>query len=172
MGRGLIVALALSLALNVFAAGFITARLVGPHGPPHPHAEAGHRGFDNPFRLMRHAEALPPESRETFRAAIKKRLPALRTHHEEMRSLRGSLWEQLAEDDWDRAAIEAQMEAIRQTQARQHEAFDAAFLAAFETLSPEDRQVLMKAAEERRKERRERFKRRREERRGAPTEEE
>lgn len=166
MGRGLIVALVLSLALNVFAAGFITARIAGPHGPPPRHEEG--RSFDNPFRLMRHAEALPPGSREAFRAAIEEKLPALRAQHEEMRRLRRELWEEMSGDSWDRAALETRMEEIRQTQARQREAFDAAFLAAFETLSPEDRQTLIKAAEERRMKRRERFKRRHEERDAPP----
>lgn len=170
MGRGLTIALIASLALNVFAAGFITARIAAPFGPPH-HA-GHHRGFDNPFRLMRNAEALPPDSREAFRAAIEEKLPALRAHHEEMRRQRRALWEALAAQGWDREAIESRMAAIRETQARQREAFDAAFLAAFETLSPEDRETLMKAAEERRMERRKRFKRRLEERDPRPPEEE
>lgn len=154
MGRGLTIALVAllvaSIALNVFTAGFMVERLVGRHHGPPPVEDAS-RGFDSPFRLMRHAETLPPESREAFRAAIRERLPELRSDHEEMRRLRRELSALISSETWDREKIAAQMKAIRETQARQREAFDAAFLAAFETLSADDRRALMKAAQERRR---------------------
>ena len=167
MGRGLIIALIASLALNVFAAGFITARLIGPDGPPPP-VEVGPRAFDNPFRLMGSAESLPPESRRAFRAAFETQLPTLRAGNKEMRRLRQELHSSLSSEEWEREKIAEQMAAIRDVQARQREAFDAAFMAAFDTLSTEDRRAIIEAAHERRMDRRKKFRRRLEERRGPP----
>ncbi|MBL4620110.1 MAG: periplasmic heavy metal sensor, partial [Marinicaulis sp.] len=56
----------------------------------------------------------------------------------------------LGAEAWDRAAIETKFDALQTLQRRQQEAFSAAFLDAFETLTPEERQMLRAAADKRR----------------------
>lgn len=162
MGRGLIILLVASLGLNIFAIGHLSGRLIAGGKPPQAdHMERGkHRGFHDPFHVMRYAKELSPELRETFRAEIKEQLPALRKHHEHMKGLRRELGVLMSADEWDGDAVAAKLNEIRETQQRQSEAFNQAFINAFETLPADERKLLIDTANkrraERRKERRER----------------
>jgi len=147
MGRGLIIGLAASLALNVFAVGFISGRVISNDGPPPLRSgpEAGQS-----FRLMHFADALPMERREGFHHAFREKLPVMRGDFQEMKKLRQEVAALLGAEAWDRAAIETKFDALQTLQRRQQEAFSAAFLDAFETLTPEERQMLRAAADKRR----------------------
>ncbi len=150
MGRGLIVLLAASLGLNLFALGHWSGRIIagGPH--PGPAIEKSHHGgLDSPFDLMRHADALSPEVRETFRAVIKGRLPSLRAEHRRMRELRRELSGLMSAEAWDGEAVAEKLDQISAAQSRQREAFHAAFVSAFETLPAAERRRLVEAAHER-----------------------
>jgi len=177
MGRGLIILLVASLGLNIFAIGHLSGRLIAAGKPPQAdRIERGkHRGFHDPFHVMRYAKELSPELRETFRAEIKEQLPALREHHEQMRSLRRELGLLMSADEWDGDAVAAKLNEIRETQDRQRDAFNQAFMNAFETLPAEQRKLLIDTANERRAERRKERRERRGERKtppaGAPPEE-
>ncbi|WP_425407724.1 periplasmic heavy metal sensor [Hyphococcus sp.] len=164
MGRGLIILLVASLGLNIFAFGHFSGRILAGDKPPpsRSHIEHGSRGgFDNPFRLMRYADELSPELREAFRAEIKKELPALREQHDRMRELRRQLSALISADTWDGAAVAAKLEEIRTAQDRQRDAFNRAYVGAFETLPADQRKLLVERAKERRDERRRKRKMRR-----------
>ena len=155
MGRGLIVLLIVSILLNIFGVGFISGRMLDhePHRAPEIMRSGGHT---SPFRMMRHAEELPPEKRDAFRDVIKAGLPSARENHETVRRLQGELSELFASDELDRAAISAKMTEIRSEQARQREVFDIILVEAMATLSAEERRLMIKAANERREKFRER----------------
>lgn len=153
MGRGLIIALVASLALNIFGIGFISGRMlnepeVKAEGFPKP---GGPGGREPSFRMMHYADALPPERREEFREAFREKLPAMRDGFREMRTLRMEMSELLGAEEFDRDAVEAKFQELHELQQAQHTAFSAAFLDAFETLTPEERQMLKETSENRRK---------------------
>ena len=149
MGRGLMIVLVASLGLNIFAVGFLSGRVLnderaGPPGPPPG------RGAEQSFRLMHYTDALPHERREEFRKAFRTQLPAIRDDFQEMRRLRVELSALLGADEFDRTAVEAKFDALHAIQERQQAAFGNAFLDAFETLTPEEREMLKDAAHDRR----------------------
>lgn len=146
MGRGIGFALAVSLALNVFAAGFFAGRVIG--GDREDPAEiANIRGEPDPFALMRHAHNLPNDAREPFRTAFQEQLPELRSRNRQMRQHRRQLAELIAADEIDRAAVRTMMQKMHELQSAQHAAFSKAFVEAIASLPPEERRaLLMKSA--------------------------
>lgn len=154
MGRGVMIALAVSLGLNFLIAGYVLHDVIDSDPPSPPPAADMRGGFNNPGGLMRVAGALPPESRRAFRRAIRAELPDMRTHHQEMRRLRGELRMLMEAEQWDEAAVAQKMEDIRNVQARQRAAFDKALVSALGSISAEDRELLMEIARQRRAERR------------------
>jgi uncharacterized membrane protein len=170
MGRGVIagfvalgVLLFASVAVNVFILGHLSGRmLAGPMFSGHrpPPIERDHRSgqFEDPFRIMRYADELSPELRDSFREAFREQLPALREEYRAMRGLRRELGALMSAEVWDSAAIGAKLQEIRAAQDRQHDAFNSAFMSAFETLPAAERKRLIDAANERRKEHRKRIK--------------
>lgn len=166
MGRGLAITLGavlfLSLALNVFAFGFFSGRmLAGFKGPPPRPAieERGPRGgFEDPFRIMRYAEDLSPELRDRFRESFREQLPEMREAHGEMRALREELSVLMSAEDWSDSAIDAKLAEIRAVEDGQREAFTKAFLDVFKALPADERKALIEEAKDRHKERRKRWK--------------
>ncbi len=173
MGRGVVIGLAallfLSLAVNIFALGHISGRMIagGDGPPPHHTGERGPRaGFEDPFKIMRYAEELSPELRERFRSAFREQLPVMRSSHGEVGALRRELGVLMSAQEWDEAAITAKLKEIDVVQQRQRDAFNQAFMSAFESLPAEERKRLIDTANERRAERRKKWKDGRKERRG------
>ena len=78
-GRGVRIALAVSLALNLGVAGLVAGLLVegGPHGPGDMVHDLGFGPFD---------EALRPQDRDTLRKAMQSRSGDLRAAGKDMRS--------------------------------------------------------------------------------------
>lgn len=158
MNRSLIIVLIGSLALNVFAGGFILGRALAPQPEPPILAEGpAMRGLDNPFRFMRSAEVLPVESRMMFREAFRAQLPELRKQHRETRRLRVELALMMQAEEWDSDAVAAKLEELDAAQKRQRDAFKAAYIDAFGSLTAEERRLLIEAAGSRRPERGKRF---------------
>ena len=168
MSRTLIIALVGSLALNVFAGGFILGRVLAPPpaAPSFAEVETGtgfgrrgppRGGLEDPFRMMRFADVLPPESRTAFREAFRERLPDLRRGHGETRRLRAEFGLLVQAEEWDADAVAAKLDELDAAQKRQRDAFKAAYLEALGELSAQERQLLMEAASKRRLERRRRF---------------
>lgn len=160
MGRGVIIALAISVALNVFAVGHLTGRMLShggvfkhPHGPQLPPPELNMRTADNPFQLMHYIADLPSERRELFREKIREQLPEMRRLHRDNRAVREEIIAMMGAGEWDRAAIEAKLLEIEGAQSLQRAAFTKSFLDALETLTPEERKQLAAEAEMRRAER-------------------
>lgn len=151
MGRGLIVLLILSLAVNVFAVGFISGRVIsGGNQPPPPQIQTGGANLQGPMRLMRFAETLPSDLRVAFREKIRAQLPVVREEQRDVRRLRGELANQIAEDEWDRAAVEAIAIEIAEAETRQRAALYTAFIDAFETLPAEERKRFIELEKRRR----------------------
>ncbi|WP_375203668.1 periplasmic heavy metal sensor [Hyphococcus sp.] len=173
MGRGVIIGLAallfVSLAVNIFALGHVSGRMIAGQPPQHHDVKHGPRGgFEDPFKIMRYAEELSPELRERFRGAFREQLPVMRQSHREMGGLRRELGELMSAEDWDEAAILAKLDEIDAVQESQRDAFNKAFMSAFESLPADERKRLIDTANERRAERRKRWKERRDDRRGPP----
>lgn len=167
MGRGLIIALGASLALNVFAGGFIAGRLLGE--PPR-RAPIETAGPVDPFRLMRHAGSLPPEAREAFRGSLREARGPMREDFRKMRALREELRAVIRAEEWDEAEARRLFGVIAARQGDQLSRLEDALIEALGSLSAEDRRLLIESAESREAERRERrrgrFRERLEERRG------
>ena len=157
MGRGVIIALGLllfvSLGLNIFALGHMSGKMIVGN-PPVEAGERGPRGgFEDPFKIMHHADELSPELREKFRASFREELPLLREEHRKMRALRGELGALMSAESWDSAAISAKLDEISAAQERQRGVFNSAFMSAFETLPAAERKRLIDTADERRNKR-------------------
>ncbi len=150
MGRGLIIILIASLALNVFAVGFFSGRVISNDGPPLHQGQQQRMRMDNPFALMHYATELPPGIRDDFRGKIRGKLPVLREQHQKTRKLRQELALLIAAENWDRAAVAAKFEEIGAEQDRQREVFNAAFVDALETLPAAERKKLIEIAGKRR----------------------
>lgn len=161
MSRSLIIALVVSLVLNGFAAGFIGARLVTPQPELSVTSERPPARGGDPLRMMRHVEVLSPESRDAFREAFRAQLPELRGGHREVRQLRGQLGVLMQAEEWDRAAVAAKFAEIDAAQLKQRDAINAAYMNAFEMLTPEERRLLIETAAAQREKRRKRFQRER-----------
>ncbi len=152
MGRGVMIALFVSLGLNIFAVGYLSGRVLNDEGAGPPPPKQGRQEMPS-FRLIHYADALPSERRREFREAFQTQLPAMRDGFQEMRQLRGELTTLLGAEEFDRAAVAAKFEEIEQLRDQQQAAFGKAFLDAFEILTPEERIMLRDAVNERRSKR-------------------
>ncbi len=149
MGRGITIALIASLALNVFAVGFIMGRIITPNdAPPTPMMAAPQHRMDNPRGFMRRAKDLPPESRTAFRHAIRANIPQLRAQREEIHNLQRAYHNALRAEEWDRAAAEAALSELQDARDRGRALFDEAFLDAIESLDGDARAQLLHRTEE------------------------
>ena len=92
MGRGLIIALVISLAANIFAGGFIAGRLIGDNGGERgavvSRPDPGPLARGSVFRLVRMADILPETAQKALRQEIADTLPKVRSKFSEVRSLR------------------------------------------------------------------------------------
>lgn len=159
MGKGLIIALAASLGLNFFAAGFVLHDVLNPRDQTAltaPDRDQALRGVAHGRGLMGAAESLPPQSRRAFRAAFRQALPDMRVRHRDLRARQGELVALFQAERWDDDAIAAKMAEIRDIRAGQQQAFDTALSAAMGALAQEDRDRLLEAARQRRVERQQR----------------
>ena len=161
MGRGLIVLLFASLALNIFAIGFFSGRaIIDDRKPPMAGREHG-TPVDSPFVLMKFSRNLPPDARDAFRSKIRGKLPTLRERHRDTQDLQKELAALIAADEFDRDAVAAKFSEIKSVHVNQRDAFNAAFIDALATLSAEERRVLVETAKEERGKRRRNFRDRR-----------
>ncbi len=145
MGRGLIIILIASLALNVFAVGFFSGRVISNDGPPQHLGPGQGARLGHPLALMNYARELPPEIRDDFRRKIREKLPALREEHRNTQMLRRELASLIAADEWDRDAVAAKFAEIKVVEDLKRDVFTAAFVEALETLPAEERRKLIEA---------------------------
>jgi uncharacterized membrane protein len=149
MGKGITIALIASLALNVFAIGFISGRIIKPsHQPLAQTLEAPHRRMDNPRGFMQRAKDLPPESRNAFRHAIRSNIPKLRAQKKEIYKLQRTYYDALRAEKWDRVAVETALSDLQKARDRGRAMIDEAFLDAVESLDADARAQLLHRAKE------------------------
>lgn len=158
MGRGVMIALGASLALNFLGAGYFLHHAIH-QGPPAPPPEISTRGFDGSGGIARSARYLPDESRDAFRREIRKGLPNMREQFGLIRKQREELRALLAADEYDADAVAAKLAEMRNLREAQHVVFDSAFVNALGAISTEDRKLLLEKAADRQRERRERRRR-------------
>ena len=131
---------AASLLLNVFLGGAVLGRVFGEHrrdAEPPKGIAAG------PLVPPAHVQALPPEDRKRFRAAMAPHRPAIRAARQAHRDARRQIEADIAAPTYDQAKVVADFEALRQTNRTTDEAVDAALIDALAQLPAESRATLV-----------------------------
>jgi uncharacterized membrane protein len=148
IGRNLKLALAVSLAANIFlvggAAGALgfhllrpKAEAVGPGSPGVPRAQAQRRA------LRFAADELSPELRRQFRQSLREAWRDTASDSRTAREQRLALAELLAQPSTDRARVEAAMAGARQADMAVRARVEQAVADFAAGLSPQDREVFV-----------------------------
>ena len=145
MGRPLIIALVVSVILNIFAVGFISGRALTPKSHP-PRPPGLEMSMGDPRRYFRHTEVLAPDQRDAFRAALRSEMMVVRENRRVVHDKRRAYAQALRAEPWDRAAIEQAQGELSQAQAVLFQSISAAMLNAFDVLEPEARAQLIEHA--------------------------
>ena len=128
------IALFVSLALNVFVAGWAVGHGFGPRGGPGGPDEAGLRiGIERVLRV------LPAEDRQVVRGLFEERRPLIRQQFEALREARKKVADVLRAEPFDQAAFEQAYGEMRQRSAGVQDAIHAVIVAAVPKLSPAGR---------------------------------
>ncbi len=135
---------AASLLLNVFLGGAVLGRAFGEHrrGAEPPKGVA-----PGPLVPPAHVQALPPEDRKRFRAAMAAHRPEIRAARQAHRDARRQIEADIAAPTYDQAKVVADFGALRQTNRDTDEAVDAALIDALAQLPPESRAALVNHAQ-------------------------
>ncbi|MBI1391803.1 MAG: periplasmic heavy metal sensor [Alphaproteobacteria bacterium] len=150
MGRAVTIALAASLAANVFLGGFVVGRVTNaPPSPPDGGHERGPRppvAVDgSPSRLLGRSLAASETARAAFRDAFAEHREKFRDDRVESRRLREAAREALLAEPFDRAKAKAALRAVADHfQAREDQRTDF-LLDVFESLSREERAKVIEA---------------------------
>ncbi|MFN0022304.1 MAG: periplasmic heavy metal sensor [Parvularculaceae bacterium] len=152
MGRGLVIALALSLAGNVFLGGFVAGRIGGPAMPGFERGRDNHgherQGGDNKGRSAE-LETLPPAVREKLRAAFKSNRADFIASVREGRILHEQFISTLTADEFDRASAEAAAQKIETFEGERRRTMPRLIIEVMDGLSAEDRRALAAVVERR-----------------------
>lgn len=149
------IALALSLAANVFLGGFVAGRM---HGGPPP-APFGRPAGGEAMLLLR-AAAEQPEIREKFEKRFGGQRGRLRAEFEELAGLRRALGEALAAEPFVRADAEAAAAALSAFNARREQRGAEFLIDVFEALPAEDRRAIVEKREQSQQRREQQFRER------------
>jgi uncharacterized membrane protein len=132
-------ALAASVALNLFLAGVVAGRIGGEAAQ----GWQGKRGID---ALL---AALPEEKRGAVRRELRQALPEVRRDQQAMLQARAAIADELARPQPDGAALDRHFREVQaRTTAMQH-AMQQAFKRAAGDLTVEERRALIEAAKRR-----------------------
>ena len=145
MGRGIVIALALSLAANVFLGGFVAGRLAGgpnDHGGPHVFMFRHHDGPEE-------FSDLTPAARESLKRAFIGQRAASREDFRETRKLHEEFVKVLGAEVYDRAAAEALVAKFEAAEISGQAGMARILVEAAEGLPAEDRKSLAKHIERR-----------------------
>jgi uncharacterized membrane protein len=144
VGRGIAVALALSLAANVFLGGFVAGKIAGGprfhHGPP---------GFDMKGAGHEEFADLPPAARESLKEAFLARRADGADMRREARALHEEFVAVLIAEPWDRAAADAVVAKFEAAEIAGRAGMARLLVEAADGLSAEDRKALAKHLEKR-----------------------
>jgi uncharacterized membrane protein len=131
--RGLLIALIVSVAVNLFAVGAVVGALVlGPRmhmvvrGPP----------------FWTAAAELPPARREAYRKMLRSDAGEVREAMREARRARRDAWRSLGEPDSQPSAVAARLDHARQLEMRARSMVERRILDFAATLPPEERAIL------------------------------
>lgn len=138
MGRGIAIALALSLAANVFLGGFVVGRLAAPKPPVGGAAPVAARGFSEP------AKAAMERAYQARRGEVRERALALRAAFVDLRDV-------LEAEDFDPDAAAAAFARLREARLGAQTLQEEIFIAGAKNLSAEDRRGLAADLAERRR---------------------
>jgi uncharacterized membrane protein len=133
--RKLSIALAVSVALNLFGLGFLAARGFGAH---HRHDGPPHAGEELRARRMRGGHGFGPFATQLSEA----RREAMRSHRRAIADAQRAVAAALAAEPFDRAALEAALQALRAKQAAAGEAAHAALVELAVKLDTKGRRAL------------------------------
>lgn len=131
-GRGLKIALAISVALNLAVAGLAFGAWL--HGGPW-------RGMGHDMSLGPFSEALSPEDRQALRQAVFADRDAVRAGRDAARAEFARLLAALRADPYDPASTDAALAAIVTRTAGRLEKGQALLQARIEEMSPDDRRA-------------------------------
>ncbi|MDP1632820.1 MAG: periplasmic heavy metal sensor [Caulobacter sp.] len=111
--RGLLIALVISAAINLFLIGLgVGAWALGPRlGPTAPAAAAGGGRAALPLWAM--GQALSPEQRPAFNAMLRKAMRAAASDVREARGIRRQAFDAVATDGFDPAQVNADLDRAR-----------------------------------------------------------
>ncbi|MEZ5595458.1 MAG: periplasmic heavy metal sensor [Pseudomonadales bacterium] len=133
--RGLMIALVVSVAVNLLLLGVGIGHRFGDHAPPMMHP--------NPmFGLMRFAETLPEGRRQALLSQLDTYRQTARPAYREMRELQNRLRREIVADPVDPQALRAALDAIQSHVQTQQEHSRDAFIQLLLTLSAEERAAL------------------------------
>ena len=139
--RQLVIALAISLGLNLFLGGFLVAR-----SPWRSHVEHGDRRHSGPPRdppgEAGHAADLPLEGR-LFSRMLRDR-PELKAPREVLRHTRQELFQVLESESLDPAILSAALEQLRTQNLETQKAVHAALVEVATALPPAERLELVR----------------------------
>ena len=137
MGRGIVVALALSLAANVFLGGFVAGKFAGGHsGHDHMRAFSFRHGSPEEF------EDLTPAARESLKRAFVARRAEGGDHFREARDLHDEFVRVLSADVFDRAAADAIVAKLDAVERSGRAGMAKMIVDTAEGLSADDRKSL------------------------------
>lgn len=131
--------LAVSLAFNIFLVGAAVggAFVWFTHTQPKPEPPA--RG------VFSAAQSLPQDKRDDFRKALRQARKSVAGRSKDGRKARENLARLLVQEPLDRAAIDARLEAIRDADDAVRARVEAAIIEFAATLTPAQREKLVKA---------------------------
>ena len=138
--RALTIALAVSVAVNLFAAATGVTLLVQMSRQAERMAEQVQPGRDLPRGAA--LRDLSPDARARVRAARRQSALAVRPDFMEARRKRREAVELAASDRFDKAAVQALLAQSRAAELRGRARLEADSLSLLETLEPEDRRIL------------------------------
>jgi uncharacterized membrane protein len=137
MGKGIAIALALSLAANVFLGGFVAGRIAGgPHFSKGSHGMDFRRGGPDDF------DDLPPAVRERLKSAFIAQHAESEDARREARELHKDFVNVLRADIWDRAAAEAIAAKFETIERSSRADMTMVLVEAADSMSADDRKAL------------------------------
>lgn len=138
--RALLIALIVSLAVNVFVlggfAGAVFMGLFRPHGPP---------PMQGPPHLAAIGEALDPSHRDAWISTVRQTAQSTRPKLQQARDLRRQAWQALSNDPVDPQAAVASLDQARTLEFQARAEMDRAVVGFAATLPAEERRRLGEA---------------------------
>ena len=143
MGRGIAIALALSLGANIFLGGFVAGRML--------HGVAGDRPPVGDYRGEKGGRGpeLSDAARDKMRAVFKAHRPEFRQSMKEARALHAEFTRLLTAKTFDRAAVEDVAERLAAYEGERRAQFTRLIIETVDGMSLEDRKALAASFPER-----------------------